>query len=300
MTKPIVTVITPTYNCGRYIEETVKSVLSQDYDNLHYLVIDDGSTDNTRDILNKWDRVIYIYQANEGEAGAVNNGLRRVKGDYFMITNADDPLLPGAIDTLVNFMESHPDVLCAYPCWNTIGENGEYRQHFDQGEYNFKYMVRHCMCQPSVGSMFRSTVIKSVGLRDPQFKLHSDFDYWLRIGLVGKMARVPETLATFRVREGQQSKNNSDARAQEFIKTMDKFFLNKECAAFYPYQMTDDLWRLRWKAWCWSYLIAAGITDSRRKSMVYLWKAITTYPAILCDFEGWDHLIKRAYGIIRR
>lgn len=300
MPSPIVTVITPTYNCEKYIAETVKSVLDQNYDNLHYLIIDDGSTDSTREVLKPFDdRLIYIYQTNQGEAGAVNNGLRRVMGKYFMVVNADDPLLPNAINTLVDFMESHADVLCAYPCWNSIDENGNTRAHFDNGEYDFSYMVRHCVCQPSVGSIFRSTVIKLVGLRDPQFKLHSDFDYWLRIGLAGKMARVPKTLATFRIRNGQQSLTKSDARAQEFINTIRKFFSSRG-VVYDPYLMTYQVWHLRCESFCWSYLIAASLTDSKSKSLNYLGQAVKSYPNILINPECWDHLFKRVYEIIRR
>jgi len=223
MNKPLVTIITPVYNCGAFIDETIKSVLSQDYENIEYYVIDDCSTDNPifRDI-----RGLHLinHAVNQGEQRTVNEGLKLVKGKYFMIVNADDPLLPGAVSSLVEFMEANPDVLCAYPDYNVIGENGEFRRHVISKEYDFTWMVRHHTWLPSVGSIFRSSLIKDIGYRDTSFRWLGDADYWLRVGLAGKMAHVPMTLACWRHRDGQASSQKSNERALEHIRVMQKFF----------------------------------------------------------------------------
>ena len=105
MNNPLVTIITPAYNCAKYLPETIESVLAQDYGNIEYHVIDDGSADNTLDILSGYEygdkRLKGYWHKNCGEHKTINRGLEMVKCKYFMIVNADDPLLPKDISKLV-------------------------------------------------------------------------------------------------------------------------------------------------------------------------------------------------------
>ena len=126
MNKPLVTIITPVYNCAEFVEETILSVVCQDYRNLEYIVIDDASTDGF-DIEGDGDFTVICHKANQGEQRTVNEGLKLVRGKYFMIVNADDPLLLGAVSKLVSFMELNPTVLCGYPDYNVIGEGSKVR-----------------------------------------------------------------------------------------------------------------------------------------------------------------------------
>lgn len=294
MAEPLVTIITPTYNCEGFIGETIRSVLEQEYSDLQYIVIDDGSTDGTWGMLGKLGKVAKVVRHNRnwGEQQTVNEGLRMVEGRYFMVVNADDPLLPKAVPPLVEFMERHPDVLVAYPDWNSINEDGSFRLHIKTREYDFAYMVRHHTCLPSVGSMFRSEVIKLIGYRDTSFHWLGDFDYWLRIGLAGKMARVPATLATWRHRDGQESSVKSDARAREHVGMMDKFY----SLPGLPQYLMD----VEREARCWSYLVAAFVCKSKRWLLAYLGKAVAIYPKLLFSLESYDMLARQASYILRR
>jgi glycosyltransferase involved in cell wall biosynthesis len=227
--KPLVTVITPAYNCEKYIVDTIYSVLDQEYPYLEYYVIEDDSTDNTWQVLCNHVYADYFkrkrHRRNKGEQATVNDGLSLVRGKYFMIVNADDPLKRMAVPTLVDVMEAHRNVLCAYPDWQLIDEKGRYGVHVTSQEYDFRRMVSHPTClPPSVGSMLRSDIIKLVGYRDTSFHWLGDFDYWLRIGLVGDMARVPHELAFWRYHAVQESAKKSLARAEEHIRLMNKFF----------------------------------------------------------------------------
>lgn len=291
---PKVTVITATYNCCHFIGQTIRSVLEQGYDNLKYVVIDDASTDGTGGLLGQMnDLVVPItHSHNLGEQVTVNEGLKEVEGNYFMIVNADDPLLPGAIPALVDFMEAHPDILVGYPDWQSINENGDFHYHVKSREYDFSYMVRHHTCLPSVGSIFRSSVIERVGFRDPAFTWLGDFDYWLRIGLAGDMARVPATLATWRHRTGQASRNKTDTRAREHIGVIDKLYS-------YP-DIPEYLKALEKEARCWSYLVAAAVCGSTISLCSYLTKAITLHPRLLSELEFYESVTKRFAHIFRR
>ena len=139
---PLVSVITPAYNRASYLDETIQSVLGQDYTNIEYIVLDDGSTDNTRDVLEKYDgRIVWETHPNMGETRTVNKGFGMAHGEIVVVVNSDDPLLPGAVKAAVDFMESRPDVLVAYPDWNFIGPKSEVTEHIRVREYDYSFMV---------------------------------------------------------------------------------------------------------------------------------------------------------------
>jgi glycosyltransferase involved in cell wall biosynthesis len=288
-----VTVLTPTYNCAPFIGQTVRSVQSQSYPNIQYIVLDDGSTDDTLGQLQRYKGLTVISHPNMGEHETVNKGLRMVAGKYFMIVNADDPLLMGAVWSLTQFMEDHPGVLCAYPDIATINEDGSWHQEYmSRPEYDFKFMVRHHYCLPSVGAIYRSSVIQTVGLRDPQFRWTSDFDYWLRLGLVGDMCRVPERLATWRHRSGQESAARSSERAAERQRLMTKFFDTPDIPP--AIKAVED------EAFSWACLVAAQITSSTVERAHYVSEALTLYPRQLLTLEFWDALRKYATWRLKR
>jgi glycosyltransferase involved in cell wall biosynthesis len=289
-----VTVITPTYNCAGFLGQTIRSVQSQSYPNIQHIVIDDGSNDRTADVLSGYRNLIVIrHRDNIGEHATVNEGLRLVTGKYFMIVNADDPLLMGAVWSLTRFMEDHPRVLCAYPDLGTINEDGSWHQErINRPEYDFRYMVRHHYCLPSVGAIFRSTVIHTVGLRDPKFRWTSDFDYWLRIGLQGDMCRVPERLALWRHRNGQESAARSSERAAERLRLMTKFFDQPN--------ITPAIKAIEAEAFSWAYLVAAQITSDPTERAKYVRDALVLYPRQLVTLEFWDALRKYATWRLKR
>ena len=294
MEQPLVTIITPAYNCAKFIKETVDSVLRQDYRNIQYVIIDDGSKDDTFAILTKNypdKRLTILRQENQGEQKTVNKGLSLVQGKYFIVVNADDPLLPRAISTLAWFMDNHKDVLCAYPDWNMIDENSKFKMHVQTREYDFGWMVRHHTCIPSVGSMFRSSVIQSVGFRDASYRWLGDSDYWLRVGLHGDMCHVPQTLATWRSRSGQASGEKSDLRAKEHLRVMDVVFRGNV-----PNELRDS----EKEAFCWANLVAAYVAESKGMFAGCLWDAFTHYPQIAVSGHSWGTLAQRAKFVLSR
>src|SRR5579859_3339843 len=119
---PLVTIITPAYNRADLIEETIKSILDQKYPNLEYIIIDDGSTDATYEIAKKYgNKYVHVYtQKNIGETRTVNKGFSLARGEIIAVINSDDPLLPGSIQTIVEYMQEHMDILAVYPDWVII------------------------------------------------------------------------------------------------------------------------------------------------------------------------------------
>jgi len=296
MNNPLVTIITPAYNCEKYILQTIDSVLDNGYENIQYLILDDCSTDGTLDILAGYEYdnfLLTIGRVNVGEQRTVNEALELVSGKYFMIVNADDPLMPGAINVLVAFMECHPDVICAYPDWHSINEDGTLRTEFKSREYDFAYMVKHHTCLPSVGSILRSSILKNPKIRrDESYRWLGDFVLWLNVGLAGPMKRVPMPLAYWRHRDGQASGDKSDARAQEHIGIMREFYSRSD--------IPPEILKVKREAICWSYIVATAVTDSKLKWLCYVVKGFLSHPLIMFSFEFWDTLVNRAIHILRR
>ena len=112
---PLVSIVTPSYNQGPYIEATIQSVVSQDYPHLEYIVIDGGSQDNTVAILKRYaERLCWISEPDHGQADAINKGFRIAHGEILAWLNSDDTYLPGAVCQVVEYFQRHPDVSMVY------------------------------------------------------------------------------------------------------------------------------------------------------------------------------------------
>ena len=227
---PLVSIITPAYNRASYLDETIQSVLGQDYPRIEYIVLDDGSTDNTREILQKYTgRIIWETHTNMGETRTVNKGFSMAHGDIVAVVNSDDPLLPGAVSTAVAFMQAHPDILVAYPDWNYIGPDSKVTGHIQVPEGDYLFMVGRHHCSVGPGSFIRRKAFELAGVRDPEFRYVGDFEFWLRLGLYGKFARIPKTLATWRVHPDAASLSHKGAAmAEEHIRLVKKLYSRSE------------------------------------------------------------------------
>ena len=110
-TQPLVSVVTPTYNQAAFLRDTIESVLSQDYPAIEFQIIDDGSTDNTPDILKEYDgRALIERHENRGQTPTINKGWERANGEILTWLNSDDTFLPGAVTAAVDYLQKHPEV----------------------------------------------------------------------------------------------------------------------------------------------------------------------------------------------
>ena len=209
---PLVTIITPAYNRASFLDETIQSVLSQDYPNIEYIALDDGSTDHTRQVLEKYTgRIIWESHPNMGETATVNKGFGMARGEIICVVNSDDPLLPGAVSEAVKLMQARPDVLAAYSDWNEIGPNSELIKQMRLPEYNILNMLTIFNVAMGPGTFFRRKALDQVGMRDPNLKYTGDLDFWFRLALHGPLAHIPRALATHRTH--QESASVSDRGA---------------------------------------------------------------------------------------
>lgn len=223
---PLVTVITPTYNRASFLEETILSVLNQDYPNIEYIVLDDGSTDGSAKVIKKFkDKLISESHKNIGEVKTVNKGFSMAHGDIISVVNSDDPLLPKAVSSMIDAFIKNPRIIVAYPDWVKIDEKGKEIEKVITPEYNYEYMLRKHDNITGPGTFFKKKVLGTLKGRDTQFKYVSDYDFWLRAGLLGPFMRVPKILATSRVHPDQLTfKGKGYEMAMEHIRVLNKLF----------------------------------------------------------------------------
>ena len=137
MTSELVSVVIPIYNSEKYLKECLNSVLDQTYENIEIIVVDDGSTDSSPDILKKYsDNVIVLSQKNGGLASALNLGISKMKGHWFKWFSPDDVMCPRTVEILVSEIKKFPDNTIIYSNWNIIGESGTFLRKFND---IFKY-----------------------------------------------------------------------------------------------------------------------------------------------------------------
>ena len=199
----VLTVITPTYNRADFLKETIDSVLSQGFADLQYIVMDDGSTDETKALIQTYgDRVEYHWHENVGEQRTVNRALGLARGEFLMIVNSDDPILPDCLARMVGALRGNPTALAAYPNWLVIDPDSNPVTTFEVDNFNFARMLASISVSIGPGACFRRSVLDLVGYRNPLLRYSADLDYWFRIALAGEIIHVRETLATHRTHPG--------------------------------------------------------------------------------------------------
>lgn len=216
---PRISIITPSFNQGQFIERTILSVLSQDISGLEYVVIDGGSTDGTVDILRKYeDRLHWVSEKDNGQTDAVNKGIKTTRGAIIGWLNSDDIYYPGALSSVVSLFEKNPQVDAVYGDADHIDENDGIIEPYYTEDWDYQRLKEICfMCQPAV--FLRRRLVEKAGLLDDRLQYCMDYEYWLRIGATVPFVRMPQTLAGSRMYKSNKTLGARVAVHQE-INTM--------------------------------------------------------------------------------
>lgn len=197
---PLVSIVTPSYNQGRFLKRTIESVLRQTYPRIEYFVMDGGSTDESVDILKSYgDRFYWVSEPDSGQTNAINKGMVMANGEILAYLNSDDVLLPDAVERAVTFFREHPDCDMVYGNADYIDEDDAIIGAYRTAEYSTERLMEDCMvCQPA--AFWRQRVVDRIGLFDERLNLTMDYDYWLRIAKSGStICFCPEKLACSRL-----------------------------------------------------------------------------------------------------
>ncbi len=219
---PLVTVVTPSYNQGRFIAATIESVLAQDYPNLEYLIIDGASTDDTADVVARYaDRLTFVSEPDRGQSEAINKGFRRARGRYVAWLNSDDVFLPGAISAAVAALDANRDAGAVYGEGYQIDEAGNVISRFEvTQQFNLWRLlnVSDYILQQTV--FFRRSIFDEIGWVDEALHYGMDWELLMRIGLRYPVVYVPHYMGAIREYPAAKSFAGGAKRARELAGIM--------------------------------------------------------------------------------
>lgn len=228
-TKPRVTVLMPVYNAASYVAEALESILNQTYRDFEFLIIDDGSTDQSSQIISSYDdpRIrFHINDQNLGITRTLNNGLDLASGEYIVRMDADDISLPNRLERQVAFMDSNPDVGVCGTWFETFGESVDVCRIPVAPEDICAHLLFHNMlAHPAV--CFRHQAFIEKGLRyDEQYLYAEDFQLWQRASEHFPIANIAEVLLRYNIHLGSISHTKQDVQAKT-LRRIDKEALSR-------------------------------------------------------------------------
>lgn len=219
-----ITVVTPSFNQGAFIEQTILSVIRQDYDNFEYFIIDGGSSDSTIDIIKKYEKQIdyWISERDRGQTDAINKGFRKASGDIVCWINSDDLLMPGTLKEVASFFEKNKDTdfLNGYTM-RIDKESNILFTHFILPQKLF--YARHGLYYVSQPAMFwKRELLERIGYLNETFHAEMDKEFLIRVLLNKcKIGHLKKILGAIRIHENTKTAQNGE------IWTKDEFKLKQ-------------------------------------------------------------------------
>lgn len=226
---PRVTLVTPCFNSGDFLEEAIRSVLLQGYPNLEYIIIDGGSSDQSVDIIRKYEQWLTCWESNpdRGQSHAINKGLAKATGVYFNWHNADDILLPDSLFQTVQGFIDNPDALYISRHRFLLYEDGRVEEKKNRPNPGLvdesRALIHMCAGSQAGGLMSREAMI-SVGSIDESYECSMDDDLLMRLRIEGPGYYIDKPGFIFRVRKDQKSQKLVYARAAEKLRICDKIW----------------------------------------------------------------------------
>jgi GT2 family glycosyltransferase len=221
---PLVSIVTPSFNQAPFLEQTIVSVLEQDYPAVEYIIIDGGSTDGSIEVIRRYaDRLAHWESGPDGgQADAINKGWSRCRGEVVAYLNSDDYYLPGAITRAVAAFEQHADIDIVCGQGQFVSHDGRYVQTSafgvgDDGSWNL-FDVGRFTSVPQPAAFLRKRVLDTVGFLDPSLHYTLDADLFLRAFAHFKGAALPATLAALRMHDTSKSVATGAKFAPEFVR----------------------------------------------------------------------------------
>ena len=193
---PLVTIVTPSFNQASFIEQTILSVLEQDYPRIEYLVVDGGSTDGSVEIIRNHANHIswWVSEKDSGQAEGINKGLSRASGDIVAWINSDDYYLPGAVSEAVRALQQNPAAALVFGDVQVVNEKDEVINILRYGNWQLQDLMSfHIIGQPAV--FMRRQALISSGLLDPGYHYLLDHHLWLRLAMYGEIKYCPQLWA---------------------------------------------------------------------------------------------------------
>ena len=288
---PKISVVTPSFNQGQFLEETLCSVLDQGYPNLEYIVIDGGSTDSSVEIIQKYapHLAYWVSEKDSGQVEAIQKGLDRATGDVVAWLNSDDVYTPGTLGKVgAIFRDRNPAFLYG-KCEQTDSAGNRlitlsYREGLD-----LEMVITHNFL-PQPSCFWRRDVCRAVGPLNPKLHYAMDYEYWVRVLLAGyAMESIPEVLSLYRLHDASKTCTTSSRFEDEMIQVHRDLLQNKGrnvrravAACYRRFAAENYFWH-----------------GDRKRAIIHFRRMLATDPA-MCDLISLKVIVKSLLGISHR
>jgi glycosyltransferase involved in cell wall biosynthesis len=290
---PLVTIVTPSYNQGRFLEATLRSVLEQDYSNIEYLVVDGASTDSSVEIIRRYAERLtwWVSEKDSGQSAAINKGFQRARGEIIGWLNSDDIYQPGAITAAVAAFKSHPEAVVVYGDALAIDTDGKPFNMMHTRQYTLNDLLAfNIICQPA--AFMRRSSLEQVNYLNPAYHLLMDNLLWINMARIGPIVYFPQIWAAARYHDQAKNRTRGAAYGQEARVLIGDLKSKPEFAQI----ICEDEKRImagmnRFDAF---YLTEAGQADNALRAY---WQAFRLHaPTALGD---WKHIILAFLTLIK-
>lgn len=296
MKLPLVSIITPSYNCGAYIRYTIKSVLNQSYTNLEHIIIDGGSNDNTVDILKEYNELIWISEKDQGQSDAINKGFKKARGEIIGWLNSDDTYNPSAVEGAVKCFIDNPNIDLVYTDVNIINERGEIIGISKGDDFDLQRILTFNMVkQPSL-FMRRKVTDDLSGLNEG---LHyvMDQEFWLRAGVSNfKFCYLKNAIfANFRLIKGTKSFESALSFNKEWQKIVEEY-IDHPSLGFIDSSNKEKIISVSIARIYIANMVSA--LESKNRFLVFsnFYKSVKISPVLLTNLGMWKFLILGLLG----
>jgi glycosyltransferase involved in cell wall biosynthesis len=255
---PLVSIITPSFNQAPFLEETIKSVLEQDYPHIEYIVMDGGSTDGSVEIIKKYTSPsenfrhsihAWVSEQDKGQTDAINKGFARAQGDILAWINSDDTYNPKAVGEAVLYLMEYPDAAMVYADCNFIDEQGHVIGKFASRQTDYRRLRQGYVHIPQQTMFFRAKYWKELGPLDASFYFAMDYDLWVRIAARAPIKYLPgRTWANFRIHTSSKTNVNDERGWKEMLRVHYRdggLFLAPIVGKYYLRKIIGPLWKWR-------------------------------------------------------
>lgn len=289
---PRVSVVTPSFNQAAFLEETIQSVLAQDYPNLEYIIIDGGSTDGSIEIIRKYESQLayWVSERDEGQSHAINKGFQRSSGEILAWLNSDDLYAHNAIHEAVAEFDHTRQSAVVYGNTDFIDASGKWLSRFVIQSYRLPQMLYdHLIPQPA--AFVRRSALDAAGGIDPTLHFCMDYDLWLRVARTERIQFVPRLWAKYRVHEASKSTNLQALRWRETARVLESLFAEISTPPPWRRYEADAIGRAHWHA-----TVEYSRANDLEKAKEHVQRAVQEAPRYLTTRELVGFLVGSVAG----
>ena len=274
--RPLITIVIPSFNQGRYIRETIDSTLGQDYRPIEILVFDGGSKDETVDVLKSYGGVAELQWWSEPDRGvvdAVNKGLTRARGEIVAIQSSDDLYVPGALTAAIDAFNAAPDVVLVYGDVEYIDEQSRLKGRTNLPPFDLLAYIGKRTFIPQPAAFFTAEAMRKAGLWRDDISYAADAEFYLRLAATGRVVKLDRDLARYRYHDEQRDKAATQV-PRDWAKAIEPWAKSPDRAVRRAARSGIDLVRLHYmpeKQWI--------------RRTLFVWHALAVNPALIADKE---------------